>query len=290
MFVSLTEAVSGIGTGDSVYLGGLGFNQPFAAAHEIIRQDLSDLTIIRPSGDIMLDQLIGAQCVSKAVISHCWNAIGPTPAHAFRRAVEEGVPRPVAIEEYGLGDFTLRLFAGAQHLPFIPSAPARGTGQYDHAVAEDKYRFVEVEEREYVIMKPLHPTVGIIHVPRADSRGNAQLPGAQAEIKFGAMASDELIVLTEEIVPNETVRRSPGETILPRYLVDQVVEVPGGSHPSGVLNTYDRDIEYFAHYAEETDTVERFEQYLDKWVYGVADRAEYLQLLGEEGFDRVVNV
>jgi glutaconate CoA-transferase subunit A len=287
MQTSLAEAVGHAAAGYSVYLGGLGFNQPFAAAHELIRQDLDQLTVIRPSGDIMLDQLIGAGCVSHVIISHCWNAIGPAPTHAFRRAVESGDPNPITVEEYGLGDFTLRLLSGARDLPFVPAGPARGTGQYKHAVADDKYVPVEMEDTEYLVMKPLKPDIGFVHVHKADSRGNAQISGPHAEMKHGAMAADRLVVLTEEIVSNDEIREQPRQTILPEYLVDHLVEVPGGSHPSGVLGRYGRDLEYFEQYAERTESVDGFDDYLEKWVYGVNGRAEYLELLNAEGFSGV---
>ena len=38
---------------------------PFAAAHEIIRQQRRRLTLIGPISDILFDQLIGAGCVER---------------------------------------------------------------------------------------------------------------------------------------------------------------------------------------------------------------------------------
>ena len=40
---------------------------PFAAAHEIIRQERRNLTLIGPISDILFDQLIGAGCVEKII-------------------------------------------------------------------------------------------------------------------------------------------------------------------------------------------------------------------------------
>ncbi len=281
---TLTAAVDSVNDGDEVYFGGFGYNQPFAAAHELLRQGTTDLRVVRTSGDILLDQLIGAGRVRTAVISHCWNAIGPSPTHAFRRATEHDNPRPLDVEEYGLGDLLLRLFAGARRLPFVPAGAVEGTGQFDHRVAEDKYLPVAVEGDIHYVMRPLQPDVGFIHVPRADAAGNAQLRGPHAEIKHGALACDTLVVQAETIVDTATIREAPGETIVPSFAVDHVVEVPGGSHPSGVLDRYDRDVEYLQHYGAETDTVDAFETFLEKWVYDVDDRAAYLTLLESEGF------
>lgn len=285
---SLAEVVAEVSDGDEVYLGGFGYNQPFAAAHEIIRQELSDLRIVRASGDIMLDQLVGAGCVSEAVVSHCWNAIGPTPTYAFRRAVEHGIPRPLAVEEYSLGNIVLRFFAGARHLPFIPTGPVEHTAQFENqALDEAKFVPVSYDDETYHVLPPLNPEIGFIHATRADDRGNAQLRGAHAAIKHGALACDRLVVLTEELVGSEEIQRTPGSTIVPEFMVDHVIHVPGGSHPSGVIDHYGRDVPYFQAYGDRTRTREGFEAFLEEWVYDVRDRAEYLEKAKAAGFEEV---
>lgn len=281
----MTKAMESIDSGDVVYVGGFGFAQPFSAVHELIRQGISDLHVIRSSGGVLLDQLVGAGCVSETTIAHCWNAVGPTPTSAFRRAAEDGVPRPITIEEHGLGNLVLRLFAGARRLPFVPAGPVESTGQFEKQSFSGKFTEVSFEGDSHYVMEPLNPDISIVHVPRADERGNAQLTGARAEIKHGAMAADTLIVTTEEFVPSEAVQETPDETILPGFMVDHVVESSGGAHPSGVLGCYDRDIDHLEHYGNVTESRDGFEAYLDEWVYGVSDRAEYLDMI--QGFEEV---
>lgn len=288
MTATLEAAVEEISDGESVYLSGFGYSQPFAAAHEIIRQGLSDLRIVRASGDIMLDQLVGAGCVSEAVISHCWNAIGPTPTYAFRRAVEDGDPQPLAVEEYSLGNVLLRFFAGARRLPFVPAGPVEGTAQFEaRSLPEDKFMPVTVDDETHYVMPPLRPDVGFVHVDRVDDQGNAQLRGAKAEIKHGALACDRLIVLAEKRVSEATIRDSPDDTIVPGFMVDEVVLSPGGSHPSGVLGRYGRDVPFLEYYGEQTETKVGFEAFLEEWVYGVNDRAEYIEKVLAAGFEEV---
>jgi glutaconate CoA-transferase subunit A len=287
MVVSTMErAMGAIDDGDEVYIGGFGFAQPFSAAHEIIRQDVSDLHVIRSSGDILLDQLVGAGCVSETTIAHCWNAVGPAPTSAYRRAAEDGVPRPLRIEEHGLGNLVLRLFAGARDLPFVPAGPVESTGQFEHRQSPEKFTEVSLDGGSHYVMQPLTPDVSVVHVRRADERGNVQLTGARAEIKFGAMAADRLAVTTEEIVPSEEIQDTPGDTVVPAFMVDTVVESPGGAHPSGVHGCYPRDVDYLERYGETT-TQEGFEAFLEEWVYGVADRAEYLDVADSRGFMEV---
>lgn len=285
---TLGEAVDLISDGEDVYLGGFGYNQPFAVAHELIRRDVGDLRVVRASGDILLDQLVGAGLVRETVTSHCWNAIGPTPTHAFRRAVEDGDPRPLAVEEFGLGDLLLRFLAGARRLPFVPAGPAPGTGQFEHRVHEEKYTAVEVDGESHHVLRPLNPTVGVVHVHRADERGNAELRGPKAELRHAALACETLVVTAEEVVPAGTLRETPELTTLPEFHVDHIVEIPGGSHPSGVVGRYERDVPYLQYYGEAAETGEQFRTYLEEWVYGVDDRTEYLACLEREGFGEVV--
>ncbi len=61
--VSLAEAVAtAIHDGDSVAMEGFTHLIPFAAGHELIRQQRRDLTLIRMTPDVIYDQLIGAGC------------------------------------------------------------------------------------------------------------------------------------------------------------------------------------------------------------------------------------
>ncbi|MFB6172773.1 MAG: CoA transferase subunit A [Haloarculaceae archaeon] len=285
---TLDEVVDLVSTGDEVYLGGFGYNQPFAVAHELIRRGVGDLRVVRASGDVLLDQLVGAGLVEETVTAHCWNAIGPTPTHAFRRAVEDGDPRPLAVEEFGLGDLLLRFFAGARRLPFVPAGPAPGTGQFEHRVHEEKYTPVEFDGETHHVVRPMNPSIGFVHVHRADERGNAQLRGPKAELRHAALACETLIVTAEEVVPAGDLRETPELTTVPGFHVDGVVEVPGGSHPSGVAGYYERDVPYLEYYGETTETAASFEAYLDEWVYGVPDRAAYLERVEREGFGEVV--
>src|SRR5207247_4213651 len=64
---------------------------PFAAGHEIIRQQRRNLTLIGPISDILFDQLIGAGCVEKVKAAWVGN-VSEGLAHCYRRAIEQSVP------------------------------------------------------------------------------------------------------------------------------------------------------------------------------------------------------
>jgi acyl CoA:acetate/3-ketoacid CoA transferase alpha subunit len=55
--------------GSRVALEGFTHLIPFAAGHEIIRQRITDLTLIRMTPDVIYDQMIGCGCAEKLVFS-----------------------------------------------------------------------------------------------------------------------------------------------------------------------------------------------------------------------------
>src|ERR671910_837638 len=84
--------------GDSIIIEGFTHLICFAAGHEIIRQRRCELTLCRLTPDLIYDQLIGAGCVRQLVFSWAGNP-GAGPLHALRRAVEQGIPKSIELEE-----------------------------------------------------------------------------------------------------------------------------------------------------------------------------------------------
>jgi glutaconate CoA-transferase, subunit A len=62
--------------------------------------------------------------------------------------------------------------------------------------------------------------------------------------------------------------------------VAAVVCEPWGAHPSPVQGYYGRDHAFFSQYHEQSSTAEDFDRWLERWVMGVSNRREYLNLLG----------
>src|SRR5678815_3925531 len=98
--MSLGEAIARfVADGDTVVIEGFTHLICFAAAHEIIRQRRRDLTLCRLTPDLIYDQLIGAGCARRLVFSWAGNP-GAGPLYALRRAVEQGIPNAIELEEY----------------------------------------------------------------------------------------------------------------------------------------------------------------------------------------------
>lgn len=279
---TMTAAIDdAIDDGDSLYLAGFTHLIPFAAGHEIIRQDYRDLELIRATPDLVYDQLIAAGCVSKVTFSWAGNP-GVGSLRAFRRAVEDGVPNEIELEEYTHYGLTARLHAGAAALPFMPVRTFTGSDLVEH---NDRIRSVRNPydgTDEIAVVPPLNPDVAVVSAQRADEDGNAHLWGIHGEQKEAALAADTVVLCVEERCSTETVRSDPNRTFVTARDVDHVVEVPYGAHPSYAQGYYDRDNEAYIEWDEVSKSHEDTLEWLDEWVYGVENRREYLEKLPSE--------
>jgi glutaconate CoA-transferase subunit A len=180
----------------------------------------------------------------------------------------------------------MAIYAAAHGLPFMATYPLEGTGIFRHRsiLGPDKVRVMEspFSGEKVCLVKPLVPEVCLVHVQRADPEGNAQMWGPLGDVRGTANAGKMIIVAAEEIVDQATILEEPYKTIVPGFRVNAVIHEPWGAHPSDVFEHYYRDIWFQAAYAEASKTVEGFQKFMDEWVYGVENRAEYLEKLGRK--------
>ncbi|KPI30283.1 3-oxoadipate CoA-transferase [Actinobacteria bacterium OK074] len=239
---SLHDAVEKlIHDGDTVALEGFTHLIPSAAAHEIIRQGITDLTLVRMTPDILYDQLIGVGAVRKLVFS--WGGSpGVGSLHRFRDAVENGWPRPLELDEHSHAGMANRYVAGASKLPF---AVLRGYRGNDIASRTDTATTVvcPFTGEELAAVAALNPDVTVIHAQRADRSGNIQLWGLLGVQKEAVLAADRVLVTVEEVV--DRLAPLPGAITLPEWVVDAVAVVPGGAHPSYAAGYSSRDNDFY---------------------------------------------
>ena len=266
--------------GDVVVIEGFTHLICFAAAHEIIRQQRRDLTVCRLTPDVIYDQIIGAGCVRRLVFSWAGNP-GAGPLYALRRAVEQGIPNSIELEEYSHFGMVARLTAGAARLPFYPLRNYQGS-DLPRVNPSIKSITCPFTGEELAAVPALNPDTAIIHAQRADENGNAQIWGLIGVQKEAAFASRNTIVVTEEIVPESVIRSDPNRTLIPGMIVSAVVHEPFGCHPSFAQGFYDRDNDFYVRWREISQNKELFNKYLEEWVYGVRDRAEYVRRMGAE--------
>jgi glutaconate CoA-transferase subunit A len=294
---SLKEAVAhSVHSGDQVLLDGFTHLIPFAAGHEIIRQNIRDLTAIRLTPDLIYDQLIEAGCVKKLVFSWAGNP-GVGSLHAFRRRTqrtpEKGLPGSesklqsnpspdssprLELEEYSHFGMVARLLAGSSGLPFWPLRNYAGSNLAD---ANPLIRTVHCPftGETLAAVPALRPDVAILHCQRADRQGNAQIWGLMGTQKEAAFASKRVILIAEEIVDSSVIRADPNRTLIPSLVVDHVVHEPWGAHPSYVQGYYDRDNDFYVAWEEISRDPIAYSRYLETFVFDCPDRAAYCKRL-----------
>ncbi|MEZ4294009.1 MAG: CoA-transferase [Polyangiaceae bacterium] len=276
---AMRDAVASlVSDGDTLVIEGFTHLISFAAAHEIIRQGKKELTLARLTPDLIYDQMLAAGCARKLVFSWAGNP-GVGSLHAFRRLVESKPPR-LEIEEYSHFGMVARFSAGAANLPFWPLRNYMGT-DIPGANPQIKTVTCPFTGETLAAVPALRPDVTVVHAQRADRSGNAQVWGLLGVQKEAAFASKRVIVVAEELVEESVVRGDPNRTLLPGNIVDAVVVEPWGAHPSYAQGYYDRDNDFYVKWDQVARTEESLKAYLDKYVYGVKDRAEYMSLQPE---------
>ena len=276
---TMKEAVSQfVSDGDTIAIEGFTAFICFAAAHEIIRQQIRNLTLCRLTPDLIYDQMIAAGVANKLVFSYLGNP-GVGSLHCIRRAVEKSIPRPLELEEYTHFGMVGRYTAGASNLPFFPLRSFAGS---DIPSVNENIRIIEdpYGSGTIAVVPPLRPDVAIIHAQRADSDGNTHLWGLIGVQKEVAFAAERVVVIVEEIVDERIIRHDPNRTLIPGIIVDAIVHEPFGAHPSYVQGYYDRDNQMYLAWDKISRDPMRTDAWLQEWVYDVADRPAYLEKLG----------
>lgn len=248
-----------VNDGDTVALEGFTHLIPFAAGHEIIRQDRRDLTLVRMTPDVIYDQMIGAGCAAKLIFSWGGNP-GVGSLHRFRDAIQQGWPRPIDIEEHSHAGMATRWQAGASGLPFGTLRGYVGTSLPNHT---DTIRSITCPftGEELTAVPALNPDVGIIHAQQADRDGNVMLWGISGVQKECVLASKRAIVTVEEIV--ERFEPHVNGMVLPSWVIDTVCVVPDGAHPSYAHGYSDRDNDWYEAWDAIGRNRERFRAWLD---------------------------
>src|SRR5438876_3672427 len=284
--VSMREAIATyVGDNCSVAIEGFTAFICFAAGHEIIRQRRRNLTLIRMTPDVIYDQMVAAGVARTLVFSYLGNP-GVGPLHCLRRAIEKGIPAPLAIEEYSHYGMVGRYLAGASHLPFFPLRSYLGS---EMPRVNEQIKMVQSPYGDDVVavVPPFNPDVAILHAQRADRQGNTQFWGLLGVQKEVAFAARKVIVVVEEIVEESVIRADPNRTLIPGLIVDAVVHEPYGAHPSYAQGYYDRDNAFYIAWDDISRDQVRTEAWLDEWVYGIEDRAAYVHKLGAETLQRL---
>jgi glutaconate CoA-transferase subunit A len=268
--VSLPDAISRfVRSGDSVALEGFTHLIPFAAGHEIIRQRLTDLTLIRMTPDLIYDQMIGCGCARKLVFSWGGNP-GVGSLHRFRDAVERGWPAPLEIEEHSHSAMANAYAAGAAGLP---CAVFRGYRGSDLATVNPRIKSIDCPftGERLAVVPALRPDVAIIHAQKADRAGNVLIAGIVGVQKEAVLSAARAIATVEEIVDGLGTTGT-NAVVLPSWTLTAVAVAPGGAKPSYAHGYYARDNAFYTAWDAIARDRDRFRQWIDEHVRNEAAR------------------
>ena len=272
------EAVRTFVPGDAfLAVGGMHMhNAPMALVREVIRQAIPIQTLATsPSAGIQADLPIGAGLVREVVCSYIgFEHLGLAPS--FRRMAESG---RLVVREGDEALVTYGYRAGAAGVPFLPLPEGVGETDVPKLNPEDYRASTDpFTGRAVTCVRALSPDVALVHCQKADAFGNGILEGSAFTDIDMAKAAKAVILQCEEVVPNEYVRAHAERVRLPGFLVDAVVAVPFGCHPTSSHRYYRHDEEHLREYLAAAK--EDVAPYLKRYVTGPRDHEAYLEAIG----------
>lgn len=301
--MTINEAVELIKDGDSLTFSGFTiWRRPMAMVYEIVRQRKKDLHLMEVNSGTHGEVLIGAGCVK--IWESCWighELYGKLGANMARK-LKSG---ELIVEDYSHVHMVMRLAAGAMGVPYLPTRASLGTDiinpEYDvlgkkglrngfsAKIPHKKFEFSKDpfygELGDVILVPAAKPNVCVAHVQQVGEEGTVKVLGQRYSDAEAMKAADTLIVVAEEIVPEEVIRREPTANLLPHYLVDAIVEQPWGAHPTGCFGFYEVDGAFIRDFYNKTRTQEGYDAWAEEWILKVGDFNEYLYKLGFNRLD-----
>ena len=297
--MSLHDAIAKyVESGDSLCFGGFTTNRkPYAAVYEIIRQGQTDfIGYSGPAGGDW-DMLIGCGRIKAFINCYIANSGYTNVCRRFRDAVEK--KHNLLLEDYSQDVIMLMLHASSLGLPYLPVKLMEGSDlEYKWGISAEIRKTIPklpdkkleripnpFKEGEDVIAVPVpRLDTAIISVQKASINGTCSIEGDEFHDIDIAIAARKVIVIAEEIVTEEEIRKDPSKNSVPEFCVDAVVHAPYGCHPSQLYNYYDYDPAFYKMYDKVTKTDEDFEKFIQEWVIDVKDHEGYLNKLGANLF------
>lgn len=263
-FKTLKDAVAdNLRPGDIAAFEGFTHLIPHAAAHEVIRQGIGDLTLVRLTPDLVYDQLVGCGLVKKMIFSYLGNP-GVGLLRRVRDAVENGVPQPLELEEHSHAALANAYEAGAAGLPMAVFRGYKGAG-LKAVNANIRSITCPFTGEELAAVPAIRPDVTFIHAQKADRKGNVLIEGILGVQKEAVLAARRAVITVEEIV-DDFDDAHPNLTILPHWTISAIAHVPGGAHPSYARGYYGRDNAAYVEWDEIAADMDRFRAWIDTHV------------------------
>ncbi|MFD9887762.1 CoA transferase subunit A [Amycolatopsis sp. NPDC059027] len=265
--MTVDEVVGELRDGMTIGIGGWGSRRkPMALVRAILRSPLKDLTVVSYGGpDVGL--LASAGKLRRLVFGFV--TLDSIPFDPwFNRVREAG---EIAVTEYDEGVLGTGLSAAAQRLPFLPTRAGLGSDVVRFNPDLRTVRSPYADGEELLAVPALRLDAALVHLNRADTRGNAQYLGADPYFdELFALAADRCFVSTERIVETaELTASAPVQSLLlSRASVHGVVETPRGAHFTTAAPDYGRDERFQRHYAESAKDPDAWPKFADRFLSG----------------------
>jgi glutaconate CoA-transferase, subunit A len=261
------DVVAELADGMTVGIGGWGSRRkPMALVRAILRSPLRDLTLVSYGGpDVGL--LCAAGKVRKLVYGFVSLDTIPLEPH-FRAARENGAVEVLELDE---GMLQVGLRAAAHRLPFLPIRAGLGSTVMETAGGKElrTVRSPYDDGEELVAMPALHLDAALVHLNRADRRGNAAYLGPDPYFDdLFCLAAQRRFVSCEQVLDTGalTSTTTPQQLLLNRMMVDGVVETPRGAHFTSCVPDYDRDEPFQRAYAEAAADPAAWQGFVDRFL------------------------
>ncbi|MPM06391.1 Glutaconate CoA-transferase subunit A [bioreactor metagenome] len=291
---TLSEAIAKyVHSGDHIATGGFTTSRkPIAAIHEIIRQGQTDFIAEGGPAGSEWDMLIGMGRVKAYINCYTANPRFSNVSRRFRAAIEEG---KLLFEDYSQDAQMLMFHAAALGMPYYPCHRMLGSGlETEWGISREQRKKIDkLPDEKFIIQdNPYKPgekllllpvpelDTAIIHVQVASFDGTCRIFGDPYQDIDLAFASKRCIVTCDELISNEEMRKEPNLNSIPGFVVDAVVHVPYGAHPSQCPEYYDYDKKYYFDYDAAGKTEDSFLKFIQEWVYDTENHEGYLNKLG----------
>lgn len=292
--ITLQQAAEIVQNGSSLTFSGFTiWRRPFALVYELIRQGKKGLHLIEVNGGPHTEFLVGAGCVD--IWESCWvghELYGKYGANLSRKVGT----KEILVEDYSHAEMMFRFAAAAAGAPYAVTQTALGTDihnpEYDtlgraglrdgKRIAKKKYVFTEdpfYGAGSQVLVPAPKVDVAIMCVQQVGEEGTVRVKGQYYSDPEVARTADVTIVIAEEIVPEEYLRRESDLNTIASFEVDHILECPFGAHPTGMFGRYDVDGAFLKSFYDGTRTQEGFDAFAKEWIYGL-DHLSYLEKLG----------
>jgi glutaconate CoA-transferase subunit A len=269
---SIDAIVEELRDGMTIGIGGWGSRRkPMALVRAILSSDVKDLTLVSFGGpDVGL--LCSAGKVRELVFGFV--SLDSVPYDPwFGRVRTQGA---IAVRELDEGMVVTGLRAAAQRLPFLPMRAGLGSDVLTYNPTLRTVRSPYDDGEELVAMPALNLDVALVHLNRADARGNASYLGPDPYFDdLFCLAAKRRFVSCERIVSTEELVREvpPQALLLNRMMVDGVVQTPNGAHFTSCVPDYGRDEAFQRAYASAAKDDESWSPFAAKYLAG--DEAAY---------------